>query len=71
MTETKKLEHCFICKTPVHEIEENRFGCDKCKRIWYYKDGDWLTEARTVVFKKNPEVGDSYDDIITEIRPND
>jgi len=62
---------CFICKTPLHEIGDNRYGCDTCKRIWKENkiDGTWESEVRQVKIVKEPKKGDTYDDIVKPVKP--
>lgn len=63
----EKLKECPVCHKPVHEIEENEFGCDQCKRVWLPHDGMWVSKARTVRLTREPKVGDSPDDFLEPI----
>lgn len=62
-----ELEYCPVCGegNPLHEFEPNRHACDKCKRVWgVTPDGDIVSEVRTISLKKDPEIGDSMNEII-------
>lgn len=64
------LELCPVCRIKVYELENERFGCEKCKRIWYWDflEGMWISEARLVRLTKQPEAGDSPDDFLEPIK---
>lgn len=58
----KSKEKCPFCKVNLNEMI-----CPVCGREWENYQGQMISKPRKVKFKKKPEVGDFYDDVIETI----
>ena len=62
-----KLESCPVCLGKVHEIDENEYGCEGCKRVWVYTGELWASKARKVIVVREPQEGDKLDDFLKPV----
>lgn len=57
-------ERCPMCNGKTHQFEDNKYGCEDCKRVWVNDgNGEWHSEIRQVRIKKMPEPGDDANDV--------
>jgi len=48
-----KLESCPMCQGRVHQFEDNKWGCEKCLRIWNDEGGgEWVSDVRKITMEE-------------------